>query len=134
MSSESSIDVVIRFFAALEAGDIEAVRAIYSPDALIWHNDDLLDQPVEDNLKVLAGLHKAVSGLRYEIVRRVPAEDGVIQQHVLRGTLVNGQPVELHAAMYLQVKDGHVTRIEEYLDSANRTTIREAREAAVAGG
>ena len=133
MSSESSIDVVIRFFAALEAGDIETVRSIYSPDALIWHNDDLLEQSVDDNLRVLAGLHKAVSGLRYEIVRRVPAEDGVIQQHVLRGTLANGQPVELHAAMYLRVRDGHVTRIEEYLDSANRSTIRKAREAMSAG-
>ncbi len=133
MSGESSIEVVIRFFAALEAGDIETVRSIYSPDALIWHNDDLIEQPVADNLKVLAALHKAVSGLHYEIVRRVPAEDGVIQQHVLRGTLANGQPVELHAAMYLQVKDGHVTRIEEYLDSANRSTIRKAREA-MSGG
>jgi ketosteroid isomerase-like protein len=54
----SSVDVVVRFFAALEAGDIETVRAIYSPDALIWHNDDLIEQPVEDNLKVLAGLRK----------------------------------------------------------------------------
>jgi uncharacterized protein len=133
VSSESSIEVVTRFFAAIEAGDIETVRSMYSPDALIWHNDDLVEQPVEDNLKVLAGLHKAVSGLHYEIVRRVPAQDGVLQQHVLRGTLANGQPVELHAAMYLQVRDGHVTRIEEYLDSANRSTIRKAREA-MSGG
>ncbi len=130
----SSEDTVIRFFAALEAGDIDTVRAIYSPDALIWHNDDLIEQPVEENLKVLAGLHKAVSGLHYEIIRRAPAEDGVIQQHVLRGTLRNGQEVELHAAMYLQVRDGHVTRIEEYLDSAKRSSIRAAREAMSAGG
>ena len=129
----SSEDTVTRFFAALEAGDIDAVRAIYSPDALIWHNDDLIEQPVEQNLKVLAGLHKAVSGLHYEIIRRAPAEDGVIQQHVLRGTLQNGQQVALHAAMYLQVRDGHVTRIEEYLDSAKRSDIRAAREAMSAG-
>jgi len=125
----SSEDTVIRFFAALEAGDIDAVRAIYAPDALIWHNDDLVEQPVEDNLKVLAALHKVVSGLRYEIIRRVPADDGVIQQHVLRGTLPGGQDVALHAAMYLQVRDGRVTRIEEYLDSAMRSSIRAAREA-----
>jgi ketosteroid isomerase-like protein len=122
-------DTVIRFFAALEAGDIGTLREIYSPDAVIWHNDDLIEQPVDDNLKVLQGLHKAVSGLHYEIIRRVPADDGVIQQHVLRGILPNGQEVALHAAMYLQVKDGRVTRIEEYLDSANRSSIRKAREA-----
>ena len=121
--------LIDRFFAALEAGDLETVREIYAPDAVIWHNDDLLEQPVEDNLKVLAGLHRAVSGLRYDIVRRAATDDGVIQQHVLRGSLPNGAEVSLHAAMYLQVRDGHITRIEEYLDSAQRSAIRAAREA-----
>ena len=53
----------------------------------------------------------------------------MLQQHVLRGRLPNGADVELHAAMYLQVRDGHITRIEEYLDSARRSEIRNAREA-----
>ena len=70
-----------------------------------------------------------VSGLHYDITRRVPAPGGVLQQHVLRGTLPDGSDVELHAAMYLQVRDGHITRIEEYLDSARRAEIRKAREA-----
>jgi ketosteroid isomerase-like protein len=122
-------EIVSRFFAAIEAGDIETVKAMYAPDCLIWHNDDLLEQPVEDNLKVLAGLHRAVSGLRYDVVRRAVTDDGVIQQHVLRGSLPNGAEVALHAAMYLQVRDGHITRIEEYLDSAQRSAIRAAREA-----
>lgn len=57
-----SEDVVVSFFAALEAGDIGTLREIYAPDALIWHNDDLLEQSVEDNLRVLQGLHRAVAG------------------------------------------------------------------------
>src|SRR3984957_19130876 len=124
-----SEEVVVRFFAALEAGDIRTLRELYAPDAVIWHNDDLVEQPVEENLKVLQGLHRAVSGLRYDIVRRVPAPDGVLQQHVLRGSLPDGTEVELHAAMYLQVKDGHITRIEESLDSGKRSSTRAAREA-----
>jgi ketosteroid isomerase-like protein len=40
-----------------------------------------------------------------------------------------GLEVALHAAMYLQVRDGHITRIEEYPDSAQRSSIRAAREA-----
>lgn len=127
-----SEELVVRFFAALEAGDIEALRAIYAPDALIWHNDDLVEQSVEDNLKVLQGLHRAVSGLRYDVIRRAPVADGVLQQHVLRGTLSNGAEAELHAAMYLQVRDGRITRIEEYLDSGKRAAIRAAREALAA--
>jgi uncharacterized protein len=120
---------VIRFFAALEAGDIETLREIYAPDALIWHNDDLAEQSVEDNLKVLQGLHRAVSGLHYDVIRRAATADGVLQQHVLRGALPDGTEVELHAAMYLQVRDEHITRIEEYLDSGKRSSIRAAREA-----
>ena len=124
-----SEDVVAAFFAALEAGDIETLREIYAPDAVIWHNDDLIEQPVEDNLKVLRGLHRVVSGLHYEIIRRVPAPDGVLQQHILRGRLPDGSDVALHAAMYLQVRDGHITRIEEYLDSGQRAAIKAARDA-----
>ena len=127
-------ELVVRFFAALEDGDIAALREIYAPDAVIWHNDDLIEQPVDENLKVLQGLHRAVSGLHYEIIRRVPAPDGVLQQHVLRGRLRSGAEVELHAAMYLQVRDGHITRIEEYLDSGKRAAIKAAREALSAYG
>ena len=105
------------------------MQEIYAPDAVIWHNDDLIEQPVDENLKVLRGLHRVVSGLHYDITRRVPTPDGVLQQHVLRGTLPDGSAVELHAAMYLQVRDGRITRIEEYLDSARRSEIRKAREA-----
>ena len=126
-------ELVVRFFAAIEAGDLGALREIYAPDALIWHNDDLLEQSVEDNLKVLQGLHRAVSGLHYDIIRRAATADGVLQQHVLRGRLPNGAEVELHAAMYLQVRGGRITRIEEYLDSARRSEIRKAREALSAG-
>jgi uncharacterized protein len=122
-------ELVVRFFAALEAGDIDALREIYAPDAVIWHNDDLVEQPVEENLNVLRGLHRAVSGLRYDVIRRVPAADGVLQQHVLRGRLPGGAEIALHAAMYLQVRDGRITRIEEYLDSGQRAAIKSAREA-----
>ena len=124
-----SEELVIRFFAALEAGDIDTVRDIYAPDAVVWHNDDLIEQPVEENLKTLAGTVRAISGLHYDIVRRVATDDGVLQQHVLRGRLPDGTEAELHAAMYLQVRDGHITRIEEYLDSARRSSLKAAREA-----
>ena len=122
-------ELIVRFFAALEEGDIDTLREIYATDAVIWHNDDLIEQSVEENLKVLRGLHRTVSGLRYDIIRRVPAPDGMMQQHVMRGLLPDGTEVELHAAMYVQIRGGHITRIEEYLDSGFRATIRAAREA-----
>ena len=41
----------------------------------------------------------------------------------------DGAEVGLHAAMYLQVHDGHITRIEEHRDSGKRAAIRAARKA-----
>ena len=63
-----------------EAGDIDTVRDIYAPDAVVWHNDDLIEQPVEENLKTLAGTVRAISGLHYDIIRRVATPDGVLHE------------------------------------------------------
>ena len=38
-----------RFFAAVTAGDIKAVRACYAEDAIIWHNTDGISQSVDEN-------------------------------------------------------------------------------------
>src|SRR5690349_11092557 len=124
-----AIATVERFFAALEEGDTDLLARIYTPDARIWHNDASGEQGVEDNLKVLRGLHAVVSGLHYEIARRFPMDGGVVQQHVLRGTLPDGSAVAMPAAMFLYVDGGRVTRIEEYLDSAQAAPIRAARQA-----
>lgn len=130
---EDAIATVERFFAALEAGDTDLLATIYTPDARIWHNDASGEQGVEDNLKVLRGLHAVVSGLHYDIARRMPMDGGVVQQHVLRGTLPDGSQVAMPAAMFLYVEDGRVKRIEEYLDSAQAAPIRAARAALSAG-
>ena len=34
-----------RLVAAIEAGDVEGVAAIYADDAVIWHNTDQVEQP-----------------------------------------------------------------------------------------
>ena len=38
------LDLAERFFKAIEAADIDAVKEIYAPDAEIWHNTDGLAQ------------------------------------------------------------------------------------------
>lgn len=127
------IATVERFFAALEAGDVDTVRAIYAEDARIWHNDGGAEQHVEDNLQLLRGLHQVVAALRYDVATRAELGDRVVQQHVLRGRLPDGTEVAMPAAMFLTVADGRVVRIEEYLDSAQAAPIRAARAALTAG-
>jgi ketosteroid isomerase-like protein len=48
------LEVAARLFAAIEAGDIDAVRELYHPDVEVWHNTDGLAQSRDANLATLA--------------------------------------------------------------------------------
>lgn len=45
-----------RLFAAIEAGDVEAVAALYADDVEVWHNTSGQAQSKDENLKLLGGL------------------------------------------------------------------------------
>jgi ketosteroid isomerase-like protein len=122
-SSTSPIAVAERLFAAIMAGDIEAARACYADDVVIWHNNDGLTQTRDENLRTLRWVVKNVAGLRYEEVRRQATDTGFIQQHVLRGTAPSGKALEVPACIVCTVVDGKITRLDEYLDSAHTAVL-----------
>ena len=124
MHARETLELADRFFAAIPKGDIETVRAIYAPDARIWHNHDQATQSVEQNLQVLAWVVKNIAGLRYEEIRRHATPTGFVQQHVLRGRAPNGTPLEVPACIVCAVAGGRITRLDEYLDSAQLEALR----------
>jgi len=107
-----------RLFQSIISGDLDALREVYAPTIEVWHNFDGATQSLDENLRVLGWLVKDVSGLRYEQVRRQRTETGFVQEHVLRGTSSRGEPFEVAACLVCQVEGGRITRISEYLDSA----------------
>jgi ketosteroid isomerase-like protein len=111
-------DVADALFAAVEAGDIERVRSIYTDDARIWHNFDDVEQSVDENLALLGWLIQALPERRYEVLRREPLPGGFLQQHVLRGITRSGEGFALPACMICRVEGEQISRIEEYLDMA----------------
>jgi ketosteroid isomerase-like protein len=124
MNERETLELADRFFSAIPKGDLETVRAIYAPDALIWHNNDQATQSVEQNLQVLAWVTKNIAGLRYEEIRRHVTPSGFVQQHVLRGTAPNGKALEVPACILCTVKNGRIARLDEYLDSAQVAVLR----------
>jgi hypothetical protein len=73
-----------RFFAALEADDVEAVVACYGADARIWHNFDQIDMTRAQNAAALRDYFSRFPGRKYLQIRRgIVAPDRLIQQHVL---------------------------------------------------
>ena len=120
-------EVADRLFTAIEAGDLDEVRALYAPDAVIWHNTDGAEQTVEQNLRVLRWVVDHLADRRYEEVRRSPTPTGFVQQHVLRCTRDDGTRVEVPACLVVTCAGGRIVRLEEYLDSAHvaRLTSKE---------
>jgi ketosteroid isomerase-like protein len=118
MTHPDPLLVAERLFDAIPKGDLEAVRALYAPDARIWHNHDGIVQDPAANLQVLGWVVKNIRDIRYEQVRREATPTGFVQQHVMRGTAPGGKPFELAACIVCTVVDGRITRLDEYLDSA----------------
>lgn len=105
-----------RLVAAIKAADVDAVRALYSPDIEVWHNFDQRNQTVEENLVTLVDLHGRATGLDYTEIRRFPSPGGFVQQHVLVGQ-AKGGALKMPAMIRFWVEDGRITRLEEYLDT-----------------
>jgi len=120
----SNLEVCDKLFSAIMRGDIETVREIYAPDAIIWHNDDGATQTPDENVRVLRWVTRNVRDLRYEEIRRHETATGFVQQHVLRGVAPNGTELEIPACIVCEVAEGHITRLDEYLDSAQTAVLR----------
>ena len=122
--SATAIDAVAgQLFGAIERGDVDALRGLYHPDARVWHNTDNTEQSVEENLKVLRWLVRNTALRRYEEVRRELIPTGFVQMHVLRLDLSGGRTLRIPACLVARVSQGRITRIDEYLDSAQVAAV-----------
>ncbi len=111
-------DLAQRFFDAIEAGDLDAVRAIYAPDAIIWHNNDEKETSVAENLAILANFVKYLPKRAYKDRRVSTFPGGFVQQHVLNVERRDGKAFALPACLVCRVENGRIARLDEYLDSA----------------
>lgn len=107
-----------RIFAAIKAGDAEAVGGIYADHVVIWHNTDGIEQTKEQNLRVLAWLIRSTTRREYRSIRRFEIDGGFVQQHDLHVELPDASSAVLPACVVVSVDGGRITRIDEYLDGA----------------
>lgn len=120
-----------RFFRAIETGDMTTVQDVYHPDVVVWHNSDGIEnrergQSREENIALLTVLTKAITEWKYDIWFREATESGMVQQHTLRGKLPSGEVLAIPVCIVLQIQDGRITRLDEYIDSAHTRPMVEA--------
>jgi ketosteroid isomerase-like protein len=115
--SRTDVDLGERLVAAIEAGDVEAVADVYADDVVIWHNTDQTEQSKAENLAVLGWLVRKTVSRSYREIRRSETERGFVQQHVLHLEFSDGRSADLPACLVVEVTDGHITRLDEYVDN-----------------
>lgn len=118
MNDQEMRDFCKRFFDTVERGDIEGLGQLYSPDVKVWHNTDDYAQTREENLATLKGGLGRFKSREYADRQVQVFPGGFVQQHRLKAVRHDGSTAELIAAIICQVKDGKVTRLDEYFDSA----------------
>ena len=106
------------FFAAIERGDLDAVRELYSPRVEVWHNVTGRSQTREENLALLRYFTGRVSELRYEVLAREFFEGGFVQRHILHGKLESGDFIAAPVCLVVYVSTDGIRRLFEYLDPA----------------
>jgi uncharacterized protein len=123
--AKESLEVADRLFKAIERGDVNGIKDIYAPHAKIWHNFDNLAQSVDENLAVLKWVVANIAEISYTEIHRQPTPSGFIQQHVLRGKVkASGKEIAIPACIVCKVENGRITRLDEYLDSAQTAALR----------
>lgn len=113
-----------RFFSAIERCDMEAVRAIYAPDVLIWHNFDPLEarqdrrlsESVETNLALLLVLPRLILNLQYKVWHEAATASGFVRQHIVQGKTGTGEAVAFPVCAIGEVSNGRITAFYEYLN------------------
>lgn len=124
MTEQEILAFAKKFVDAIQAGDVPTVRDCYAPDAKLWHNTDNIEQTVDQNMKVLGWFINNLPDRNYRVLRREALSDGFLQQHVLEATLPDGSLFKMSACVVVRVENGVITRLDEYLDSAEASVLR----------
>ena len=118
MSEAQTLDMAKRLIDAIVAGDVAAVEELYCDDLVGWQNFTGRELNRRQMLKIVRVLGGDVKDLRYDDIRVTPTARGYVQQHVLRATAKDGRPVECAACLVVEIADGRIRRIDEYMDGA----------------
>jgi hypothetical protein len=124
MSTAETIEqLAARRHTAMHDLDEAALREIYSPELVVWHNFDQVEQPLQDSLKMMHWFRKRVPDVRYDDLRRHIIPGGFVEQYVVRGTTPEGSTLEMPACIVGTVVDDRITRLEEYLDPSHAAAL-----------
>jgi uncharacterized protein len=124
LSDADKLAVAQRFNEASVRNDAAAFAALCATDAVVWHNHDRIEVPCEQTARSIGWLHRNVSDLNWAVHSVVATSEGFVMEMEMTGTAAGGPLGVLSCAVVTLNSDGLITRIAEYLDSAQTKALR----------
>jgi uncharacterized protein len=111
-------EIADAFAANIGTYEFDRIRELCSPDAAWWINISGQEQTIDEISRTVALEREVVKEITITEVGRLIADDGFALRLRVEATTVGGADVSV-ALVYLgTVRDGLITRIDEYTDSA----------------
>lgn len=117
----ATIDLANQLFDAIEAGDMATLRALYHPDAQIWHNTDNTFKSRDHVLELVGWMSENLPPLQYTERNVGVTDTGFVSRHIVIITQPEGGQVRLPVCIVADLSDGQVTHLYEYFDSATQS-------------
>jgi len=116
MDEEARIATAHGMFDALGRGDREGVLAAVTDDAVVWQNYDDREKPFSERIDGLMRASRVSTGFRYADRRYLILPDGLLLQHRLQGSVLDGESFDAPIIVRAFLRDGRLSRFEEYFD------------------
>lgn len=111
-------DLCNRFFDAYQDKRTDVLDEVLADDCIIWHNVFGRDTTKADNLSKYHDSYRGQRRRTYDDRQINVFHDGFVIQYQLGGVMENGHRGSMPIAIVGRVRDGKITRIDEYMDSS----------------
>ncbi len=124
LSDTEKLQIAEAYIAASRTNDPVALAAVCSADSITWHNFDEVEVGPAQSAKALGWIHRTVPDITWTTLALTATSDGFVWQSVLGGTAPGG-PLHCHSCIVATLNDdGKISRIDEYLDTAQTKPLR----------
>lgn len=105
------------FFDAYQDRRVDVLDRLCADDCIIWHNVFGRETTKQENLDRFFDSYKGQRRRTYDDRTINTFHDGFVIQYSLNGVMHNGHRGSLWICIVGRVRDGQITRIDEYMDS-----------------
>ena len=106
------------FFDAYQDRRVDVLGRVLADDCVIWHNVFGRETTKQDNLSKFHDSYRGQRRRTYDDRIVNTFDDGFVIQYQLHGVQNNGHRGSLWICIVARVREGQITRIDEYMDSS----------------